>query len=634
MTSTWKVDPSVSTYPDSSFGDHSSLNVNILQDKVGAFLCSQLGFARANSAAFMALPSPGVDIPFENFQSPSFNAFIRRRGYSISLQNNKTSGTPIEFLTSTPDDIPRFIASSGFPKENAIINFQEKERWKWALSNEKNAFSMFPALIPATSFSTISCNLFSEIQRHMLEPTIDGGLTWSPLWTKSEVQGYFNERIERFYLQTGVIQEEFSVGITSGLSEYNYPSDLIQAKRLSFLENSSLYNGLISFWRLGENSGNRLDSIDSNNLTPVNNPTQVAGKIGNAVGLSSTNNQFLYSTTTTLNPGLGDFSIAGWIYPTNISGNASYTIIGKGVSNFPGPQAIGYNINLEGTGTAYPGLIHVDFGSLPSGVGTGDLGLFYTFDFAPPLNTWSHFVILFNRDGDCTGFFNNEIGGPFTGPPSFNGLAGMNRLANTQGDCQPPASFGVGTVSQNNIIPPVGDQPFDGRIDAIGYWNRLLTRNEISELWNGGDGIELYPWALLPGMTSVLSRVDPFTQDNGDPGWQLETGTPSTIIEEPRSPLSFQLAPTPDINGSVEGIYVADPSPIGDACIPLPIPNFMTWGLKYGVMADMLNKEGEAHDPERGKYCENRYQECIQLTRALLGFNDPDQDNSQQKGGQ
>lgn len=45
--------------------------------------------------------------------------------------------------------------------------------------------------------------LFSDIQRLMIEPTIDGGLTWtSTLWTSEEICGYATQRQNRFLGET------------------------------------------------------------------------------------------------------------------------------------------------------------------------------------------------------------------------------------------------------------------------------------------------------------------------------------------------------------------------------------------------------------------------------------------------
>lgn len=52
---------------------------------------------------------------------------------------------------------------------------------------------------------------------------------------------------------------------------------------------------------------------------------------------------------------------------------------------------------------------------------------------------------------------------------------------------------------------------------------------------------------------------------------------------------------------------------------PLPIPNIFYPYVKYGVMADMLSKEGEGQDMVRAKYCEDRFQEGIELAKMMLG---------------
>lgn len=615
MTSTWKVDSSTSVYPDSLNGDSTSLNTVITQDKLGAFLRSQLGFARGNSAPFLTLPSPGVDIPFINFQNPTFNAQIRAKRFSVALQGNRTSGSPVELLTATIDDTPRFIASSGVPRENAIINFQEKERWRWTLSNERNAFSMFPAVIPATSFSMISCDLLSEIQRHMLEPTIDGGLTWSPLWTKGEVQGYLNERLDRFYLLTGVIQTQFSVGVTSSLSEYNYPSDLIQTKRLAFEQKLSVYDDLRSFWRLEEATGTRFDSFGTNHLTSItNNPGNGVGKIGNALVVSNASSQqvaIANVSQTGLNPGTDNISVSAWF---KLVSDTSGTIVNKGAVGGP-PNAAGYSIyyaktnSIPGTGP-YIGVWFGDDTSVTPAQGHYTIPL--------DLNTWHHICVVFNRTADYVQvYFDNAR----LTVRNDGGSDSLSIFGSTSGPSNSTNPFDIGGNG-------FGTSFFDGSIDAVGVWNRVLTADEVDVLYNEGNGRELY-LGQHDGPYVVLPRLDPFTKDNGDPGWQSSPGVPSSLIEEPRSPLSFQLAPTPNVDGSVEGIYVADPPTIGDACVPLPIPNFLCWGIKYGVMADMLNKEGEANDPERAKYCESRFSECVQLTRALLGFNDPEQQEGQ-----
>lgn len=133
--------------------------------------------------------------------------------------------------------------------------------------------------------------------------------------------------------------------------------------------------------------------------------------------------------------------------------------------------------------------------------------------------------------------------------------------------------------------------------------------------------VDLYrlTW-LQSGVTYVLNTVDKFTMDNGQPGWEVTTDTPWGYIEDPLDPLTIQLVPTPTSAGTL-GVYMAFDlgTMTGGVDEILPIPNCFTPAIKYGVMADMLSQEGEANDPERSSYCENRYQEGVQIARLLLG---------------
>jgi hypothetical protein len=43
-----------------------------------------------------------------------------------------------------------------------------------------------------------------------------------------------------------------------------------------------------------------------------------------------------------------------------------------------------------------------------------------------------------------------------------------------------------------NLFSYTGDGPPNGLIDAVGLWNRVLSNQEILELYVGGNGIELY----------------------------------------------------------------------------------------------------------------------------------------------
>lgn len=116
-----------------------------------------------------------------------------------------------------------------------------------------------------------------------------------------------------------------------------------------------------------------------------------------------------------------------------------------------------------------------------------------------------------------------------------------------------------------------------------------------------------------------LVRIDPWALDGGSVGWQTSTGVPYAYIEEPLDPLTIRLVPIPALSGTLDLIYVPVPDAVTSTCAPLPFPNFITPYIKYGVMADMFAKEGEASDPDRATYCEQRYQEGIEMAKMFLG---------------
>lgn len=50
--------------------------------------------------------------------------------------------------------------------------------------------------------------------------------------------------------------------------------------------------------------------------------------------------------------------------------------------------------------------------------------------------------------------------------------------------------------------------------------------------------------------------------------------------------------------------------------VVLGVPNDFCWILKYGHMADLLDSDGQARDPNRAKYCEMRYRQGTEMTKA------------------
>jgi hypothetical protein len=117
----------------------------------------------------------------------------------------------------------------------------------------------------------------------------------------------------------------------------------------------------------------------------------------------------------------------------------------------------------------------------------------------------------------------------------------------------------------------------------------------------------------------TLLRSDEMQLDNSMIGWESDNGAvPAYYVEQPLPTLSVLLNPVPALAGALDMVVVLRPSNLA-GCAAFPIPAMFVPYIKYGVMADMLRKEGEANDPERATYCEKRFAEGIDLARALLG---------------
>lgn len=136
---------------------------------------------------------------------------------------------------------------------------------------------------------------------------------------------------------------------------------------------------------------------------------------------------------------------------------------------------------------------------------------------------------------------------------------------------------------------------------------------------------------------NALVPLDYWSADNGIVGWQNTPAAPYAFIEDPLQPLNVELVPTPSVGQTGSYDYIKssplDPPSETDSTekiaglgnYHLRLPAIFSWAIKYGVMADMLNKEGEANDPERGQYCEQRYQEGVELARLMVyGVSDAD----------
>jgi hypothetical protein len=184
------------------------------------------------------------------------------------------------------------------------------------------------------------------------------------------------------------------------------------------------------------------------------------------------------------------------------------------------------------------------------------------------------------------------------------------------------ASFDSGLWATTDVMRSLNDRLSNfvkstGIIRKVGYI-QVIAGSTTYDLPD--DLLELNRASFhLTGATTHLLRIDKFALDNGYPGWEATTGTPGYLLEEPLEYLEILLYPKPSANGMLELIYTPTTTVAQATCDSLSIPATFEPYIAWGVVADMLSGEGEASDPERAEYAEQRYAEGIQLAMLMRG---------------
>ena len=215
---------------------------------------------------------------------------------------------------------------------------------------------------------------------------------------------------------------------------------------------STLLTGLVSWWDLDEESGVRADSViaTGNDLTDINTVGYTAGKIGNAASFVSANAEHLYLASSPIAVSSGDtYTFAGWVKPA----------AGK-----------------------YCGIIRVDFYAIlqAGAVGTSLFVTGYSYDGAAAKSVSAYTGI---PHGNWI-FLVSEITQPGTVKLWYNG-------DNLIGESASLASFLA--PNHMHINEKDNGQKGDGEVDLVGIWNRVLTADERTELYNLGAGKD-YPF--------------------------------------------------------------------------------------------------------------------------------------------
>lgn len=211
----------------------------------------------------------------------------------------------------------------------------------------------------------------------------------------------------------------------------------------------ALLDGLLAYWKLDEaSSTDHAQDAHSNDLdlAQVNTPNQSGAVLGaNSRWFDAAFFQQLKSTASNFNFGDTNYSFACWVWTNNQS--AEHGILGK--DNGSSRQ---YRLDLDTN-------LNVRWFVFDNGQAvTGQV-----FPATLTQSTWYHIVCWYDATNSQLGCAVNA------GTPSL-------------------ASCGTPGTSNPDFTVGSGNTFFQGAIDEVGVWTRVLTSQERIELYNGGSG--------------------------------------------------------------------------------------------------------------------------------------------------
>ena len=126
------------------------------------------------------------------------------------------------------------------------------------------------------------------------------------------------------------------------------------------------------------------------------------------------------------------------------------------------------------------------------------------------------------------------------------------------------------------------------------------------------------------GTFHPLSRSDSFAADHALPAWEHTQFDYPLVFSELQTPqLELAVVPAQADAGVFHLYFVAIATAVTGAGAVFTVPDLFLPGVKWGTIADMLSKVGEAQDPARAAYAEQRYLQWVEAARLLLEGFDP-----------
>ncbi|MDL1910700.1 hypothetical protein FBQ81_08395, partial [Chloroflexi bacterium CFX6] len=233
--------------------------------------------------------------------------------------------------------------------------------------------------------------------------------------------------------------------------------------------------GLAAWWSLDETGGTRYDSDSTNHLTDINTVGSFTGVQGNAADFEKDNLEYLnLPSSTQLEMAASDIYIGAWV-------KVEDTIVANpNVVSKLGTNNKEFNIRLQPSGV-------VEFVVYDA---TGTASTFATSTTTLPYGQWAY-VEGWTDKANRTVYVNVNNGAP----------GSATWASNENRDGAGNSAFMVGARDWNGSI----GNYWDGGIDEVIYFKRLLSPAERAWLYNSGQGRAYNELTPPPGTNELVS---------------------------------------------------------------------------------------------------------------------------------
>ena len=122
----------------------------------------------------------------------------------------------------------------------------------------------------------------------------------------------------------------------------------------------------------------------------------------------------------------------------------------------------------------------------------------------------------------------------------------------------------------------------------------------------------------IDGDIYALFRSDTYMLDNGMSDWMYDFAAPTVFSESALPTQEIEILKAANDVGTVTLTYTALAATLTGLGIKLSVPDDFTPYILYGALADLLNSDGAGKDLRRSIYCEQRFQQGVELAKLLM----------------